>query len=64
MQDASFIYFMEVILPFVSIANGLLQPKRNRSIWKKLDDGILRDDSKAKGRLSIIEAEIYSFVEK
>ncbi len=27
---------------------------------RKLDDGISRDDSKAKGRLSIIEAEIYS----
>jgi beta-galactosidase len=27
---------------------------------KKLDDGVARDDSKAKGTLSIIEAEIYS----
>jgi beta-galactosidase len=26
---------------------------------KKLDDGVARDDSKAKGTLSIIEAEIY-----
>ena len=26
---------------------------------KKLDDGVTRDDAKAKGTLSIIEAEIY-----
>jgi beta-galactosidase len=26
---------------------------------KKLDDGVARDDSKARGTLSIIEAEIY-----
>jgi hypothetical protein len=26
---------------------------------KKLDDGVVRDDAKAKGTLSIIEAEIY-----
>jgi len=26
---------------------------------KKLDDGVARDDSKAKGTLSIIEAEVY-----
>ncbi|MFT4203836.1 MAG: DUF4982 domain-containing protein [Chitinophagaceae bacterium] len=26
---------------------------------KKLDDGVMRDDAKSKGRLSIIEAEIY-----
>jgi beta-galactosidase len=26
---------------------------------KKLDDGVSRDDSNAKGTLSIIEAEIY-----
>ncbi|MGZ5189607.1 MAG: glycoside hydrolase family 2 protein [Flavisolibacter sp.] len=31
---------------------------------KKLDDGVVRDDSKAKGRLSIIEAEIYEAVKK
>jgi hypothetical protein len=29
---------------------------------KKLDDGVARDDSKAKGTLSIIEAEIYEAV--
>jgi len=27
---------------------------------KKLNDGLVRDDSNAKGRLSIIEAEIYA----
>jgi hypothetical protein len=26
---------------------------------KKLDDGVARDDSNAKGRLSIIEIEVY-----
>ena len=31
---------------------------------KKLDDGVARDDSKAKGTLSIIEAEIYEAVKK
>ena len=31
---------------------------------KKLDDGVVRDDSKAKGTLSIIEAEIYEAVKK
>ena len=30
---------------------------------KKLDDGVARDDSKAKGTLSIIEAEIYEALE-
>ncbi|MEI6950843.1 discoidin domain-containing protein, partial [Paraflavisolibacter sp. H34] len=29
---------------------------------KKLDDGVARDDSKAQGRLSIIEAEVYEKV--
>ena len=31
---------------------------------KKLDDGVARDDSKAKGTLSIIEAEIYETVKE
>ncbi|MEO7311199.1 MAG: DUF4982 domain-containing protein [Chitinophagaceae bacterium] len=31
---------------------------------KKLDDGVKRDDANAKGRLSIIEAEIYSRVKE
>lgn len=31
---------------------------------KKLDDGVARDDSKAKGTLSIIEAEIYEALKK
>ena len=31
---------------------------------KKLDDGVARDDSKAKGTLSIIEAEVYEAVKK
>jgi hypothetical protein len=31
---------------------------------KKLDDGVARDDSKAKGTLSIIEAEIYEAIQK
>jgi hypothetical protein len=29
---------------------------------KKLDDGVARDDAKAKGTLSIIEAEVYEAV--
>jgi len=31
---------------------------------KKLDDGVARDDSKAKGTLSIIEAEVYEAIKK
>jgi len=31
---------------------------------KKLDDGVAFDDSKAKGTLSIIEAEIYERLKK
>lgn len=31
---------------------------------KKLDDGVARDDSKAKGTLSVIEAEIYEAVKE
>ncbi|MBC7902402.1 MAG: hypothetical protein H7Y27_03240, partial [Gemmatimonadaceae bacterium] len=31
---------------------------------KKLDDGVGRDDSKAKGTLSIIEVELYEALKK
>jgi beta-galactosidase len=31
---------------------------------KKLDDGVARDDAKAKGTLSIIEVELYEALKK
>jgi len=31
---------------------------------KKLDDGVVRDDAKAKGTLSIIEVEIYEAIKR
>jgi beta-galactosidase len=46
---------------------GISQNKANDEVevsGKKLDDGVVRDDAKAKGTLSIIEAEIYEPLKK
>lgn len=46
----------------IQLANMTTDQEGNKMIevtGKKLDDGVARDDAKAKGRLSIIEAEIY-----
>jgi hypothetical protein len=44
---------------------GAASAEENKQVeitGKKLDDGVARDDSKATGRLSIIEAEVYENV--
>jgi hypothetical protein len=47
--------------------SGASRNKTNAEVevsGKKLDDGVARDDMNAKGRLSIIEAEIYEALKK
>ena len=46
----------------IQLANVTTDAAGNQMVevnGKKLDDGVARDDAKAKGTLSIIEAEIY-----
>ena len=53
---------VKIQLSAASVKNGT--SIGNEIGGKKLDDGVARDDSKAKGRLSIIEVEIYEAVVK
>ena len=52
----------KVRIQLVTPAAGAAEEQMVEVSGKKLDDGVTRDDAKAKGTLSIIEAEIYEAV--